>query len=140
MRVVEYNHPHHMANFPHTRTYVRFLYSSPLILGGDSYVCEGVLRNLSLEGCSIVSDRDLSPGSTVRISLLLPDQPSALPIELGRVIWTQGPECGLQFLEVSTLARLRLGRTLRVALIDYLNARTLRACERPSLSVPLQLH
>jgi hypothetical protein len=39
-----------MANFPHTRSYLQFLFHSPLILGGESYVCEGVLRNLSMQG------------------------------------------------------------------------------------------
>ena len=119
-----------MANYSHTRTYVRFSFSSPLIIGGESYVCEGVLRNLSLQGCSIVSDRELALGSMARMSLLLPDQLRALPIEMGRIIWTQGSECGLEFMELSLDARLRLGRTLRVALIDFLNARKLREYER----------
>ncbi len=119
-----------MATFSHTRTYVRFPFGSPLILGGESYVCEGVLRNLSLQGCSIVSDRELALGSMARMSLLLPDQLRALPIEMGRIIWTQGSECGLEFMELSLDSRLRLGRTLRVALIEFLNARTLRECER----------
>lgn len=119
-----------MANYSHTRTYVRFSFSSPLIIGGESYVCEGVLRNLSLQGCSIVSDRELALGSMARMSILLPDQLRALPIEMGRIIWTQGSECGLEFMELSLDSRLRLGRTLRVALIDFLNARTLRESER----------
>ncbi len=109
---------------------MRFSFSSPLIIGGESYVCEGVLRNLSLQGCSIVSDRELALGSMARISILLPDQLRALPIEMGRIIWTQGSECGLEFMELSLDSRLRLGRTLRVALIDFLNARTLREYER----------
>ena len=96
-------------------------------------MCEGVLRNLSLAGCSIVSDRELALSSIVRVSLLLPDQVRALPIEMGRVIWTQGPECGLEFKELSLPTRLRLGRTLRVALIDLLNARKLRECEQAAV-------
>ena len=127
---VGYNPSHHMANYSHTRTYVRFSFSSPLIIGGESYVCEGVLRNLSLQGCSIVSDRELALGSMARMSLLLPDQLRALPIEMGRVIWTQGSECGLEFMELSLDSRLRLGRILRVALIDFLNARKLCEYER----------
>lgn len=118
-----------MANFPHTRTYVRFPFSSPLILGGESYVCEGALRNLSLQGCSIISDRPLTQGSLARVSVLLPDHIRALPIEMGRVIWTQGFECGLEFIELSVAARLRLGRTLRALLIDFLNVRKQRGGE-----------
>lgn len=125
--------PHYMDNFPYTRTYVRFPFHSPLILGGESYVCEGMLRNLSLHGCSIISDRELALGSRVRVSLLLPDQPRALPIEMGRVVWTQGSECGLEFKELLVSTRLRLGRILRVALIDYLNARKLREGEHAAV-------
>lgn len=112
---------------------MRFPFDSTLILGGESYVCEGILQNLSLQGCSIVSDRELELGSMVRISLILPDQPRALSIEMGRVIWVQGSECGLQFIELSLQSRLRLGRTLRVALIDFLNARNLRECEQSAV-------
>ena len=115
---------------------MRFPFDSPLILGGESFVCEGILQNLSLQGCSILSDRELALGSMARISLLLPDQPRALPIEVGRVIWTQGIECGLEFIELSLQSRLRLGRTLRVALIDFLNARNLRECEQSAYRSP----
>lgn len=115
---------------------MRFLFDSPLILGGESFVCEGILQNLSLHGCSLLSDRELALGSMVRISLLLPDQPHALPIEVGRVIWTQGAECGVEFIELSLQSRLRLGRTLRVALIDFLNARPLRAYEQSTDKSP----
>jgi hypothetical protein len=119
-----------MATYPHTRIYVRFPFDSPLMLGGESYVCEGTLQNLSLQGCSILSDRALELSSMVRVSLLLPDQAQALPIEMGRVIWTHGLECGLEFTELSLPTRLRLSRILRVALIDFLKARQLRDCER----------
>ena len=99
-------------------------------------MCEGILQNLSLHGCSLLSDRELALGSMVRTSLLLPDQPRALPIEVGRVIWTQGTECGVEFIELSLQSRLRLGRTLRVALIDFLKARTIRECNQSAYRSP----
>jgi hypothetical protein len=85
----------------------------------------------------MISDRELAPGSTVRVSLLLPDQARALPIEMGRIVWAQGSECGLEFKELSLPTRLRLGRTLRVALIDFLNARKLHECEQAAVYIPL---
>jgi PilZ domain len=120
-----------MAQFPHTRTYKRFPFDAPLIIGGESYICEGTLRNLSMDGCSMVCDRELALGSKVRVNLLLPDQTSSLPIELGRVTWVQGCECGVEFMRLPLHARLRLNCTLRVALIQFLNARRnqeLREC------------
>ncbi len=123
-----------MTHLSHTRTYLRFPFSSPLILGGETYVCEGVLRNLSLQGCSIIADREFALNSIVRVGLLLPNQTRALTIEMSRVIWTQGPACGLEFMELSLVTRLLLGRTLRVTLIEFLNTRKRRECERPTVS------
>lgn len=110
-----------MAQFPYTRTYKRYPFHAPLVIGGESQVCEGTLRNLSMDGCSIVCDRELALDSKVRVNLFLPDQTSSLPIELGRLIWVQGHECGVEFLQLPLHARLRLNRTLRVALIQFLN-------------------
>ena len=122
-----------MATYPHTRSYLRFPFHSPLILGGEAYVCEGVLRNLSLRGCSICSDRELPVGSIVRMSLLLPDQVHALPIEFGRIIWMRGHESGLEFAELPLHTRLRLNRTLRVALLQFLNAHKDRERQNPAV-------
>ncbi len=113
-----------MAHFPHARSYKRFPFDSPLIVGGESYVCEGTLRNLSMHGCSMVCDREFPLGSKVRVSVLLPDHASALPIELGRVTWVQGRECGVEFLQLPLPSRSRLNRTLRTLLIQFLNACT----------------
>jgi hypothetical protein len=111
-----------MAQFPHTRTYKRFPFHAPLIIGGESHICEGMLRNLSMDGCSILCDCELPLDCKVRVNLLLPDQTSSLPIELGRVTWVQGRECGVEFIQLALHARLRLNRTLRTALIQFLNA------------------
>ncbi len=120
-----------MANFPHTRTYKRFFFHSPLIVGGEACICEGTLRNLSMQGCSMVCDHEFSLGSTIRMSMLLPDQVSALPIELGRIIWAQGHECGVEFLQLPQQARMHLNRTLRPALIQFLNSRKNRELLEP---------
>ncbi|MGZ8406191.1 MAG: PilZ domain-containing protein [Nitrospira sp.] len=123
-----------MAQFPHTRTYKRFPFQAPLILGNESHICEGMLRNLSMDGCSILCDRELVLDSKVRVNLLLPDQTSSLPIELGRVIWVQGRECGVEFIQLPLHARLRLNRTLRIALIHFLNAPKNRELPEQTLS------
>ena len=111
-----------MTQFPHTRTYKRFPFHAPLILAGESHICEGTLQNLSMDGCSILCDRELALDSKVRVNLLLPDQASSLPIELGRVTWVQGRECGVEFIQLALHARVRLNRTLRTALIQFFNA------------------
>ncbi|MEK9142883.1 MAG: PilZ domain-containing protein [Nitrospirota bacterium] len=123
-----------MAQFSHRRTYKRFPFHAPLIIGGESHICEGMLRNLSMDGCSIVCDRELALDSEVRVNLLLPDQTSSLPIELGRITWVQGRECGVKFIRLPLHARLRLNRTLRVALIQFLNARRSQELQERTVS------
>lgn len=118
-----------MAHFSHMRTYQRFPFGSPLIIGGESFVDEGTLRNLSMHGCSMVCGRVLPIGSKVRVSLFLPDQTPALPIELGRITWAQGNECGIEFMQLPLRSRLRLNRALRTELIQFLNARKNREVE-----------
>lgn len=115
-----------MAHVAHSRTYKRFPFHAPLIVGGNDCVCEGTLQNLSMQGCSMVCDREFQPGSKIRVSVLLPDQSSALPIELGQVVWTQGHECGVEFLQLRDQARMRLNHTLRQALIQFLHHRSYR--------------
>ncbi|MDC8450795.1 MAG: PilZ domain-containing protein [Nitrospira sp.] len=122
-----------MARFPYTRIYQRFLFHCPLVVGGESCVCEGTLRNLSMHGCSMVCDREFSIGSQVRVSILLPDQTSALPIELGLISWVNDRECGVKFMQLPLQSRWRLNGTLRIALIHFLNARMNREWQKPAV-------
>lgn len=108
----------------YARTYPRFPLHFPVIFGGTSFVGEGVLTNLSLMGCSVMCDRELLCGSDIRVSVLLPNQPSALPIELGRVKWVQGHQFGVEFHRLPFEARQRLNSTLRLELIRTLKTRT----------------
>ena len=112
-----------MAPPRYFRTYHRFPLHYPVVFGGAPFVGEGVLTNLSLKGCSIVCDREVLCGSDVRVSMLLPNQPQALSIELGTIKWVQGDQFGVEFLRVPLPARLRLNRTLRVELIQLLKSR-----------------
>ena len=122
-----------MVRFPYTRIYQRFLFHCPLVVGGESCVCEGTLRNLSMHGCSMVCDREFPIGSQVRVSILLPDQTSALPIELGLISWVNGRACGVKFLQLPLQSRLRLNGTLRIALIQFLSARMNREWQKPAV-------
>ena len=82
--------------------------------------------NLSMMGCSILCDREVLCGSRVRLSVLLPNQPQALSIELGTVKWVQGEQFGVEFLRLPFEARQRLNRVLRWELIQLLKNRSER--------------
>jgi hypothetical protein len=115
-----------MPTRQYSRTYHRFPLFYPVIFGGAPFVGEGILTNLSLMGCSIMSDREVLCGSDVRMSLLLPSQKPALSIELGTIKWVQGHEFGVEFLRLPLDARERLNSTLRMELIELLKTRSNR--------------
>jgi len=112
-----------MAPPQYSRTYHRFPLHYPVIFGGAPFVGEGILTNLSLMGCSVLCDREVLRGSDVRVSVLLPDQSTALSIELGTIKWVQGEQFGVEFLRVPFAARQRLNSMLRGELIQLLKAR-----------------
>ena len=116
-----------MASRRYSRTYHRFPLFYPVIFGGAPFVGEGVLSNLSLRGCSVMSDREVLCGSEVRVSVLLPNQQPALSIELGMIKWVQGHEFGVEFLRLPFEARQRLNSTLRTELINLLKTRSSRS-------------
>lgn len=116
-----------MTPRPYSRTYHRFPLFYPVIFGGAPFVGEGILTNLSLMGCSVMSDREVLCGSDVRVSVLLPNQRPALSIELGTIKWVQGYEFGVEFLRLPFEARQRLNSTLRIELIELLKTRSDRS-------------
>lgn len=116
----------------YSRTYHRFPLFYPVIFGGVPFVGEGILTNLSLKGCSIMSDREVLCGSDVRMSVLLPNQRPALSIDLGTVKWVQGYEFGVEFHRLPLDARQRLDSALRTELIELLKTRSNRR-ESPEL-------
>ena len=121
-----------MAPPHYSRTYHRFPLFYPVIFGGAPFVGEGILTNLSLMGCSVMSDREVLCGSDVRVSVLLPNHPQALSIELGTIKWVQGHEFGVEFLCLPLETRQRLNSTLRIELINFLKNRSGRS-ESPEL-------
>jgi len=116
-----------MAPPRYSRTYHRFPLFYPVIFGGAPFVGEGILSNLSLMGCSVMCDREVLCGSDVRVSVLLPNQATALSIDLGTIKWVQGNQFGVEFLRLPLEARQRLNRTLRIELIQFLKARSSRS-------------
>ncbi len=70
------------------------------------------------------------------MSLIVPDQAHALPIEMSRVIWIRNHESGVEFVELPLHTRLHLNRILRAVLIQFLNARKDREWQNPAVKNP----
>ena len=123
-----------MASSHYSRTYHRFPLRYPVIYGGAPFVGEGILNNLSLMGCSILSDRVVLCGSQVRVSVLLPNQNPTVSIELGTIKWVRSNEFGVEFISLPLEARKRLNNALRGELIKLLQGRSVRN-EVPECSI-----
>lgn len=112
-----------MTPLRYARNYLRFPLRYPVIFGGAPFVGEGMLTNLSVTGCSVSCDREVLCGSDIRVSVLLPDRPSVLSIDLGTIKWVKGHQFGVEFVRVPPEAQQRLDRTLRTELIEWLDNR-----------------
>lgn len=121
-----------MASLSSSRIYPRYPLHYPVIFGGVPFVGEGVLTNLSFSGCSVLCDREVSCGSHVRVSILLPDQTQALAIELGMIKWVMGHQFGVEFLRLQQETRQRLNSRLRMELIQMLKTRSGRISSEAS--------
>ena len=121
-----------MAPPHYSRAYHRFPLHYPVIFGGAPFVGEGILTNLSLMGCSVLCDREALCGSEVRVSVLFPNQATALSIDLGTIKWVQGEQFGVEFLRLPLEARQRLNSALRIELIHLLKTRSEKS-EMPEL-------
>jgi hypothetical protein len=68
----------------------------------------------------VTCDREALCGSEVRVSMLLNNEPPALPVELGTIKWVKGNQFGVEFQRVPVDAQQRLNRLLRLELIEWL--------------------
>lgn len=67
------------------------------------------LKDVSEFGCLIQGHRALTLGERFRLVL---DLPQPVCITEARVVWTNGPRCGVEFVRISPVERARLWRFL----------------------------
>jgi hypothetical protein len=91
----------------HQRYPVRF---KSLFSIDGKYIEDGVITDLSLEGCRLTCDSQLTPGTSIELHIR-PDQHSPVYISRAVVCWERESVFGLAFkelpeLEAATLTRL----------------------------------
>ena len=69
---------------------------------------EGMLLDLSLQGCRIEGAPPFSCGTRLRLELWLPDQLQPAKVEQAVVRWVHHDQCGVSFVKVQPEARARL--------------------------------
>jgi len=72
----------------------------------------GIVHNLGMGGCRVVSDLAVKSGVLLTVRLRIPEQPLAITIRAATVQWTLEPEYGIEFLEMQELERALLEQFL----------------------------
>jgi len=93
------------------RQYERYIVEFPARFVGD---CEGtgIVYNLGMGGCKIVTDRPLTIGAMVALSLNVPKEALSITVRMATVRWMLQYEFGIEFLGMEELQRERLAQYL----------------------------
>ena len=98
------------------RKYPRFQPRFPVSFKSDNITGDGLVLNLSKEGCLIESDTATTEGQYLDMSITLPDRESPLRIESAAVRFRQGRFFGIQFLYMQQAALDRLEGFIEILL------------------------
>jgi PilZ domain-containing protein len=94
------------------RKYVRYQVEFPATFGGD-HTGMGIVYNLGIGGCKIVSDLVVDNGALLSVQLKIPEQTNPIVIRAATVRWIMELEFGIEFLEMQEMERARLEQFLR---------------------------
>ena len=93
------------------RKYVRYQVEFPATFGGD-HTGMGIVYNLGIGGCKIVSDLVVDNGALLSVKLKIPEQTNPIVIRAATVRWIMELEFGVEFLEMQEMERARLDQFL----------------------------
>ena len=95
------------------RQYVRYQVEFPATFAGD-HTGIGIVYNLGIGGCKVVSDLAVKSGALLTVQLQIPGQTTAITITIraATVRWTLELEFGVKFLEMQEKERARLEQFL----------------------------
>lgn len=113
------------------RTSQRFRLAYPVVYGGAPFVGEGTLVDLSRTGCAILTDRPVLAGSYIRLGVILPDQPSSLRIDLGKVRWVRQNTFGVEFIRLTAASGEQLDHMTWTHFLHTLRPSTPRDHQAP---------
>jgi hypothetical protein len=94
------------------RQHIRYQVEFPATLSAGNHAGIGIVYNLGMGGCKVVSDLGVTRNALLTMHLQIPEQTLAITIQAARVQWTMESEFGVEFLELQDLERTRLGQFL----------------------------
>jgi len=93
------------------RQHVRYQVEFPATFEGEQTGI-GIVYNLGMGGCKVVSDLAVRSGALLAVHLRIPGQTLAVTIRAATVRWILKLEFGVEFLEVQEIERARLEQFL----------------------------
>jgi hypothetical protein len=99
------------ANMTEQRQHVRYQVEFPATFEGD-HAGIGIVYNLGIGGCKVVTDLAVHNGSLLSVQLKIPEQTRAITIRAATIRWKLDLEFGVEFLEMQEGERARLTQFL----------------------------
>jgi hypothetical protein len=103
----------HQGEAMQARYSQRVIVKCSVMFARESAVGEGRVIDLSLPGCLLESQEQMSPGEYVQLRLFLPDDQAPLEVPLAAVRWVLGKRVGLEFIRTSESEQRRLDHFVR---------------------------
>ena len=103
--------PSEGTNMTEQRQHARYQVEFPATFAGD-HAGLGIVYNLGMGGCKVVSDLAVKTGALLTVHLQIPEQTLAITIRAATVRWSMELEFGLEFLGMQELERTRLEQFL----------------------------
>jgi c-di-GMP-binding flagellar brake protein YcgR len=80
-----------------------------------SHEALGVVFDVSMGGAKVMSEAGIKPGEHMAVSLCLPNQSSPMTVEEAAVRWGKNQTYGIEFLNLSPVAEMRLRKFITIA-------------------------
>jgi hypothetical protein len=93
------------------RQHVRYQVEFPATFDGD-HAGIGIVYNLGIGGCKVVSDLAVHKGALLVVQLRIPEQTHAITVRAATIRWKLDLEFGVEFLEMQEGERARLTQFL----------------------------
>jgi c-di-GMP-binding flagellar brake protein YcgR len=69
---------------------------------------EGVTKDISLSGCKMISERPVTRGTLLSLTIALPDGEGPLKLTSAHVVWVSGCHFSVRFMHLSPADRKRI--------------------------------
>ncbi|MGE0643644.1 MAG: PilZ domain-containing protein [Nitrospira sp.] len=92
-----------------SRKIQRYAVQLPCTFGSDGDRSDGVVLNLSAQGCAVTAQQLPLAATHLSLQIDLLNDEAPVDIELAAVRWVSGPRCGVEFIKVvpDMLVKLR---------------------------------